>query len=260
MDSTIKILESYKNRFQKFELIHGPQKGASANFFWLMQHASGQYFAFADQDDVWLPEHLSASLKMFDGIEMVPAMTYGSVLEFGEGLKSRVWPKRRGIKNLTEICFENHARGCTIVFNRSLLEIVNVYNPKRAVMHDWWVLLCACTYGRAIFLPNVTLHYRLHDANVIGRNQWKPFRGIRTILNGEWAPFRQLEDFDNFAQDFNLKIQNNEVLAIASNIRKFQFGAVFFSHKRFRSTYLGEFKLRLGLMVFGKRLLRVKNA
>ena len=258
-DSTLKILEQFAHQFRKFRLIEGPKQGPAENFFWLMRHADAEYLAFADQDDIWDAEHLRDSIHALREFQQLPAMVYGRVLEFGSGIRSKVWPDSKGIFNLSQICFQNYARGCTIVFNKNLLHLVNSYSPEYAVMHDWWLLLCASTYGKVVFLKEFTVRYRLHENNVIGRSRWRPMRGARTLIQGNWAPYLQILDFINFSKMVPVKVLNSEIFDCVGHLQKSKKLFLLFSPIRFRNNLLGELKIRLGFFFFSQLLFRVRN-
>ena len=94
-DGTLKIIDSYKNKFESCKIYSGPQKGPSANFFSLIEKATYDFVALADQDDIWLPNHLLSSIKRLSVTPDMPSMTFSAVMEFGKNLKSEtIWPYR----------------------------------------------------------------------------------------------------------------------------------------------------------------------
>jgi hypothetical protein len=66
-DKTLSILKSYQKRWGKSKLIirHGPQKKFSHNFLSLAtdKKIKADFYAYCDQDDIWLPSKLSAAIK-----------------------------------------------------------------------------------------------------------------------------------------------------------------------------------------------------
>ena len=66
-DATLDIIHRYQSKWgtDKIQYRLGPQKGFAQNFLSLACDTSikADYYAFCDQDDVWLPEKLSIALE-----------------------------------------------------------------------------------------------------------------------------------------------------------------------------------------------------
>ncbi|WP_260926823.1 glycosyltransferase [Novosphingobium sp. 9] len=76
-DGSADIVESYADRFDRFELIRraSPSGSAKANFSFLLERADADYVLFADADDVW--DH--------DKVERTLAMLESGNAQFGSG-------------------------------------------------------------------------------------------------------------------------------------------------------------------------------
>lgn len=85
-DGTMEILERSKSRFLNCLILNGPGKGPMENFFHLIKHASGDYIAFADQDDLWDVNHLRNSCLRLKDFNSLPALSFSSVSEFSSPL------------------------------------------------------------------------------------------------------------------------------------------------------------------------------
>jgi hypothetical protein len=60
---------------------------------------------------------------------------------------------------------QNPAYGCTMMFNRPLIETIKVI-PSEAENHDFWVALVASALGKISYLNKITILYRQHDNNI----------------------------------------------------------------------------------------------
>jgi glycosyltransferase involved in cell wall biosynthesis len=79
-DATLKILEHFAQRVpQDVEMRQGPRQGPSANFVSLASDREivGDYFAFCDQDDIWLPDKLRHALSWIRTIPAATPAVYG---------------------------------------------------------------------------------------------------------------------------------------------------------------------------------------
>jgi glycosyltransferase involved in cell wall biosynthesis len=162
----------------------GPQ-GRCGSFGLLMRRAhatEARYFAFADQDDVWLPQKLERQLALMRELESahgsdVPLLVH-SDLRLVDARLEEVHPSlarylgfRRGFPApaaLRTLLAQNFVTGCAAVFNRPLLSAAMPL-PAEAASHDWWLALCAAATGHIGYLPEAMVHYRLHRENTKGR-------------------------------------------------------------------------------------------
>ena len=169
-DRTCEILHRYTQSSASIKFVQGQKLGAIASFFLLLQNASRncEYFAFADQDDVWLPEKVERAVLALHRYAKEPAM-YCSRLEYvDEGLRhlgySRI-PKR---PSFTNALVENIAPGCTVVLNRCARDLICERLPQNPPHHDWWCYLVVSAFGKVIYDERPSIKYRQHANNVIG--------------------------------------------------------------------------------------------
>lgn len=188
-DNTIAILQQLAAQDSKIEL-HAPSldpnvvanKGASQNFQFGLTLTSAPYIMLCDQDDVWLPEKLESSLYKAKQAEttnniMTPILVFSDKQIVDEQLNlicgsyfklkqiSKQWYKR-----FEQLSQQNVASGCTMLFNRALLERA-IPIPNHAYMHDWWLVLIASRCGVISLIDKPLIQYRQHQNNTIGARQ-----------------------------------------------------------------------------------------
>ena len=83
-------------------------------------------------------------------------------------------------KNPQRLISRNEVTGCAMACNRALLEIA-LPIPDRAVMHDWWLALCAGYFGRLAYIPDKLVKYRQHSENTIGAKSF--WHGLNPFTN-----------------------------------------------------------------------------
>ena len=252
-DGTMKILESFLPKFDEFRIVFGPQKGPAANFYSLLRQASGDYIALADQDDIWEPQHLINSIQRIDRYSAQPEMSYSSTITFGDPESSGIiWPKSDPIERGLIPIFQNYARGCTIVINRSALALLTEISPKKEVMHDWWIYIMIYIFGEVRFGLEPEVRYRIHDNNTVGLGKVDPFRALRVIRNRTWQPYSQLMEFESIVKSNS----NNERARLISTITDAIHGSIknrirlILGKQRFRDTIFGEIKIRFIFLFF----------
>lgn len=170
-DSTPEILRQYAEKYPGIKVEYGHNLGVVQSFFTLLRNAndSCQYFAFCDQDDVWLENKVKDAVGMLEQSEDGIPLLYCSRLEYVDANLNHLGysriPKRLGFGNTL---VENVATGCTILINREAREITLDNIPDRLIMHDWWILLVVMAFGKVIFDNRVNIRYRQHGGNVVG--------------------------------------------------------------------------------------------
>jgi len=251
-DSTLSILNQYKNNFNKFTLVPGPKEGAARNYLSLSKLSSSEFIAFADQDDIWDANHLIDSINRIGKEGKTPGFSYCAMREFDDasGITRRIWPAKDYILNLNSILFQNYARGCTIVMNRSAADLLNSVTPERLLMHDWWALLIIYTHGTVRFGSKPEVTYRLHDTNQIGIPSRFSSRlnFLIQLSKGKWAPFGQALDLK---QHFGSTMQTQDLVNLDKllALKKFDLNSYLnfvWGKYRFKSTGVDNLALKFG--------------
>jgi glycosyltransferase involved in cell wall biosynthesis len=179
---TIPYLQTVAKKWNNVKLIEGKNIGVVKSFFELLLRSDCEYdfFAFADQDDVWLPDKLlhsgNALTKLCNNNEVsqtegnpigsIPAMYY-SRLEFVDKtlnhLGYSIIPTVHGFHNAL---VQNQATGCTVVLNRAAKDLLSRNLPAWSLMHDWWCYLVISAFGLIHYDETPGIKYRKHGSNV----------------------------------------------------------------------------------------------
>jgi glycosyltransferase involved in cell wall biosynthesis len=259
-DRTLEIIETYKNEFASCKIFSGPCKGPSANFFSLIEKSSYEYVAVADQDDIWLPNHLHLSLNRLSKNTNTPAMTFSAVKEFGENTKSEsIWPNRYPGKDIKSILTENLARGCTFVLNSKAIKLIKSYQPEKAIMHDWWILLLIYSSGKVTWSTLPEVRYRIHQNNAVGRVprfQIRARRFFNNVMSRDWKFVIQADELFR-SYSWSMSSQNRQELSaflgvFASPTVLPRLRMLLWS-KRFRSSLIDEVAIRIALLLQARR-------
>lgn len=151
--------------------------GAARNFFRLVNEAPGEdfdYFCFADQDDIWLPNKLSEA-----------AYLMGSTNAEGySGNVTAFWPDGREaliVKSQPQVQFDHFFEaagpGCTYVFSRKLFLDMQSHVASRfseiqnVTLHDWFCYAFSRTHGYKWVIDHRSyMRYRQHGNNQVGVN------------------------------------------------------------------------------------------
>lgn len=208
-DGTLEILEAFKKRYRGVTVYMGCRRGAAGSFYDLLQHADlhADYYAFADQDDIWKKDKLfQAVLLLEEQPQSLPVLYAGKVAYASENLSiCRKFPYHiRRRPSFGNALMENICMGCTEVFNRSLLQLVKERLPSDRIMHDWWMYLTAAYFGKVIYDQHVYMLYRQHGDNAIGmQDRWSRrwLHRMRHIRQMKHKLSIQAEAFKNAYED-----------------------------------------------------------
>ncbi|WP_303290717.1 glycosyltransferase [Marinobacter sp. SS5-14b] len=156
-------------------VIDGPGKGFAANFLHVLayQGLAGDYFAFSDQDDVWLEHKLEVAVGELAKLNPdIPAVYCGRTLLVDEsnvdiGLSTCF----RRPPTFRNALVQSIAGGNTMVLNRAARELVVSAGQPEVVSHDWWVyMLVTGSGGTVIYDTDSYIRYRQHETNLVGSN------------------------------------------------------------------------------------------
>ncbi len=200
-DGTLGILKEYAVAHpERIRILRDGRKnlGAKGSFEQLLMEAPDtDYYMFADQDDVWLPNKIAVSLAAAQDLERkhgqdMPIVVHTDLRVVDEELQE-VHPSFWRYSNIRPeildsdvhylgIC--NAVTGCAMLFNLAAAELVLPF-AFYAFMHDQWIAAKVLSIG-GIVLPidEATILYRQHRNNTLGaisyrftlgdwRHKWK---------------------------------------------------------------------------------------
>ena len=171
-DDTKNILRQYNNRYGNITVVEGKNIGARKSFLELIQMASKRkdfdYAAFCDQDDVWLPQKLSAAVTLMQ--QENTEFYYSPYQLVNQNLKKiSSYNQFIPIKNLATSLVYNSVTGCTIVCTKKIIEWASEAHPEHIMMHDSWIFKVALAHQCGISIDSRGyILYRQHGDNVIG--------------------------------------------------------------------------------------------
>ena len=256
-DKTLEIFDSFRNNFESCQILSGPCNGPSANFFSLIERATGEFVALADQDDIWLPHHLISAINRLSDTPELPSMTFSAVSEFSEEDQyTSIWPKRFPGNDVRTIVTENLARGCTFVLNSKSVNLINLHKPKYAIMHDWWILLLIYSSGRVTWSNLPEVRYRIHKNNTVGGKPSFRIRLGRFFKNLRERDLIVVSQLDEMFSIYNWSMSGHKRHEIGSFLRDINSPALtgrwnlILWPRRFRSNFVDELAVRLSFLVF----------
>jgi rhamnosyltransferase len=195
-DKTLEILRYYSKKNKIIFLSNDGQCSGSAagNFFHLLissSEADVDYYALADQDDIWAPR------KLISAIENMGAIYDGyssNLLSYNVTKLSSKYLIKSSPQVKFDHIFQGGSAGCTYVIKKELARLIVqkiklLSLPERTLIsHDWFIYMIARISGKKWLLSNSChIFYRQHNNNVYGDvGVIQNFRKKLNLFAGGW--------------------------------------------------------------------------
>lgn len=188
-------------------------QGVLRTFERLTRESTGDLVAYADQDDLWMPQKLSR-LAALVHTDTPLAYCNLSIIDGQGALRHETlqdmnarFTHRHGVDLFSYFLTDNCIPGCTLLMDgktaRAALPFPDAY------VHDHWLALWASSRGRIGYDAAPLILYRLHGNNVIGM---QPLAGVTdrlTYVNQRLLP--QLAMLDAARRRFQDPAQQAEI-------------------------------------------------
>ena len=226
-DSTPDILAKYKQAHSNFDYyINEVNRGFTYNFLDNLYSANGDsfdYFAFADQDDVWLEDKLLIAIEHLEKMDSPHGNLYCSNLRLVDAnlnpIGMQEGPAALKIKKHMYLT-ANIATGCTIVFDRALFLQTRKHHPESIYLHDYWMLLVAVFTGGFYYDIEGHILYRQHGNNQIGSNKSFFTKGkMSAFLHPKHRTSDLLSEFHRLYKE-DLNAEDERLIDIAAHYRQ----------------------------------------
>lgn len=186
-------------------VVWGENKGYGPSFLSLLNCATGfDFYAFCDQDDVWLPEKVERGVSAICHCGAQEPVLYFSHYDFYDKdmnfLSHSAFEGRETPLSFRNALVDVNILGMTMLFNERLRQLMIRCDECELVSHDWWAYLVAAGCGRIVEDTQVTVRYRRHGDNSsgVGDNVFKRlwFRIDRFLLHDTLREVRrQIREF-----------------------------------------------------------------
>ena len=177
-DNTCQILSDYALKHQNIELKLCENVGFVKSFSELVKMAvtldiDADYYAFADQDDIWMPQKLAMACSVLATKDNSKPnlFTSNSMQIDAEGRELELFHKgpepkfRKG-----NVLVFGTEQGCSMVFNRKAVEIYSEHEPS-LTWHDRWLYHICYFLGSVTYDHQPLFYYRRHEKNALANHK-----------------------------------------------------------------------------------------
>jgi glycosyltransferase involved in cell wall biosynthesis len=173
VDIARRALDEYALSGAVFRRPRESRKGAGTCRNLGVSRASGEFLAFQDSDDLWLPQHLDRALSCFGkyGGEMGVYCARGELIESGGRRSERPvgdFPASGLVDALPIFLQGMRVPNISVCVRRALFDATKGYSEELKCYEDWWLMLQLSKVGKFYFNPEADVLIR-HRANSLSR-------------------------------------------------------------------------------------------
>jgi hypothetical protein len=159
------------------------------------QEIQADYYAFSDQDDVWLSNKLEMALSNILKNQDIglPYVYCGRTTYVDENMKLCGLSKEFNLpKTFNNALVHSVAGGNTMVFNTCAKNWLVKFGMQPVASHDWWLYQISTGIGGKLFYDSQPyVFYRQHTKALIGGNTnlSSKFKRVVAVLNGRFKKY-----------------------------------------------------------------------
>jgi glycosyltransferase involved in cell wall biosynthesis len=171
IDNTPTILKAFAHKYDNVHVYFNEKNiGLVRNFEKAVKYAQGELIAFADQDDVWLPEKIQLLADNI-GNNMLIYSDSAYIDANGRLMGKKLSDYRNWIKGKNLYALDSDSiwvAGHAMLFRRELLDLALPFPFSPYITHDLWLAYIAMLKGTITFIPEALVLYRQHGNNAAG--------------------------------------------------------------------------------------------
>lgn len=152
-----------------------------------MNMAQGEYIAFLDDDDEWLPEKLEEQLKTLQKESDDTALVYGPYIVFNEITKEKSIneiPERNGMLYKELLSHGNFVGGLSMpMMKTKCIKEIGGFDEEMPAVQDMDLWLRLSQLYRFKYMAKPYVVYHVHNGEQITSNPVKKIAGLERLMN-----------------------------------------------------------------------------
>ena len=255
-DNTVNIVKEYQKNHDNIKLYEGQNLGFVKSFFELLKLADADYYAYADQDDVWYENKIELAVNSLNKLDNTkPNMAFGNSDYYDENMKFlSSGPKNKKYSFLSSL-FACVTQGMTMTVNKKTRDMIIENMPKTCFFHDWWTYILCVGLGNVAYDNETVVKYRRRKQNATSEGQgyirlliWR----VKNLLfkDGMKDIKQQMINFKDYYY-YQLSEENKKILDLFSKEKYSISNAIkkVFYPKRIRNNLIDDLMLRIIFLI-----------
>jgi len=162
---------------------HEKNRGAQAARNSGLQAASGEYVAFLDSDNEWLPQKTEKQLALFTSRSTSPGVVYCgfSRMNSRRQVIHEYVPEFRG-QVYRQVLQDWLTDTSTLIVRRKLLEMIGGFDETLRAYHEWDVCIRLARESEFDFVPECLTIYHEHTGPSISKNLMIDATGYQSVV------------------------------------------------------------------------------
>lgn len=167
-DSSAEIAKSYDEKLRYFHAEKTVPLGHARNL--AIEKARGEFIAFLDCDDVWVPEKLEKQIVFLELNEDVALVYSDCGIIDGYGILKKntyLWANQRFYRGyiFEKLLLADFIPLLTVVLRKKTFDKVGLFNTKYKIAEDYDFLLRIAESNKIDFISQPLAMYRMHSFN-----------------------------------------------------------------------------------------------
>jgi hypothetical protein len=207
-DATLEIVEAFARTapFPVTVLRNEKNLGFADNFLHAAEACKCSLIAFADQDDVWLPDKLrqgAARIVNDDSLLSMHTLTVTDEALLPTGFHWDQGIKGDAVHAPLELDPFGTGWGNTMMFRRAVVHVIarqkrppQPFNSKKPLSHDTWVYVLSAALGGVSHIAAPLILYRQHASNATGQTKSRRRNKLASLMSVPIIEYREHAKFD----------------------------------------------------------------
>lgn len=159
--------------------------GSNKTFEKLTRESTGDFIAYCDQDDIWLPEKISTLKNLIEDKSGILAYSDLCLIDENDNLISNSMLNSSfrmkhvfGKDAFNYLIEHNSVTGCAMLISSNIAKKAIPFPSDKMFVHDQWLAICAAAEGEIVYSSNPQIKYRIHGKNQIGTKRFHDLNHI----------------------------------------------------------------------------------
>lgn len=182
-DNTLAVLREYEEKYQGQVIVvdqenQGPVKSRNN----AIPYSNGEYIAFLDSDDLWVPDKLEKQIPLFVGDVGLVYSAINIVNEHGEVVDTEYCEEEVRGDIYLYLLVKNRMTASSVVVLREAMDKVGHFDGSFSSAENWECWLRISKYYTADYINEPLVKYMRHSGNLSG-DRVLMINGIKKMLN-----------------------------------------------------------------------------